>query len=133
MELAAHLFQVDGEVAHQPFDHMAVHAIVERQGKAARRCQISRLNCGAPDGDRNLVLHIALRQRANGRGAQPDQRRRGVGGIALEVARQCAFPRCQRHGVIGAGIVIQPNRHIAGRAQKVMDQGFLFQPSGHVG
>ena len=59
------------------------------------------------------VLHEALRQPADGRGAKTDQRVGVVGGVALEIAVQPAFARGDAEFVVGQGEMIEADRLIA--------------------
>ena len=117
---------VDVEVAHQPLDQVAPQPVVGGQRDAAHDRQPARFDrLGIGERGRR-VLHVALRQRADRAGAEADQRRRGIVGVALERAMQLARRRRFRHRVAGARVMVEADRDVAAfLGQHAMDRVLL--------
>ena len=83
---ATDIEKVDPEVAHQATDDLGAEAIVGGQLDAARYRQRALIDRCTPREFLGHVLDVALRQGADGRGAQTQQRCGRIGCVALEVA-----------------------------------------------
>ena len=80
----------------------AAHAVVVRQREALHGGEPAAGDGARIAGEIRRVLHEALRQAADGRGAQPDQRVGVVGGVALEIAVQPVLARGDAQLVAGS-------------------------------
>ena len=105
--------EVDREVAHQPLDDRAAPPVAFGNPDPARSREAAWRIAARYPGYRYGVLHVALRQGADRRGAEAEQRRGVVRGVALEIAMQTAFPLRDREAVVRQGEVIEPDRHVA--------------------
>ena len=83
-------------------------------------------------GEIGRVLHEALRQLADGRGAQPDQRVGVVGGVALEIAAQPLLARGHGERVVGQREMVEADRLIAEAAKRLGGDLRLLQPFAQV-
>ena len=106
-------FDVDLEIAHDALDDVATQPVVCGHRHPADGREAIGLDLPRVGGGGRSVLDIALRQRTDRARAEPDQRRRSVGRIALEAALEP--PRRRRAGqrVARQGIMIKADRDIA--------------------
>ena len=105
--------EINREVAHQPFDHLRPQPIIGGKGHTAHHRQRAGLDRPPPGAGIRRILHEALRQPADGRYAEPEQRIGRIRGVALEVAAKRPVGQRQGHRVVGTGEMIKPDRHIA--------------------
>ena len=104
--------EVNAQVAHQLFDDVAAQAVLGGEGDAAGDGQVAGGDGGLVGGDGGCVLHVALGQGADGGGAEAEEDGGGVGGVALEVAAHGLGVGGDCQGVVGAGVVIEPDTDI---------------------
>ena len=97
-------------LAHQGLDDVAPQPVLGRERDPAPGPQPAGAHRFAPLRQPRGVLHIALRQRADRGGAEAEQHRRGVGGVALEVAVQRAGRKRPGELVFPPGVVVKPDR-----------------------
>src|SRR3546814_8641184 len=105
--------EIDREVAHQSFDDVPAQPVLVAERHTARRRQRASVDGLAIAAYRHDVLRIALRQSADGRRAQADQRPRPVGRVALEIAPQAALGRSDSERVPGPREMIEADLRIA--------------------
>ncbi|GAA0568095.1 hypothetical protein GCM10009416_02660 [Craurococcus roseus] len=128
-----HGAQVHGEVAHHALDQRAAGAVVLRQRAAARHRQPPGRDGGDVAALVGVVLDVTLGELADGRGAEAEQERRGVRGVALEVAAQRAGAGGLRHRVVGLGEVVEADGLVTGGAQRLLRGLRLFEAPERVG
>ncbi|QTK78550.1 hypothetical protein AT6N2_C0688 [Agrobacterium tumefaciens] len=131
-ETALHVREIDGEVAHQPFDHVRAKMIVRRQFDPLDGGQAALAHHALIFGRRHHVLHIALRQAADGGCAKSDQRIGSIGRIALEIPPQSpSFCRLAQ-GIGRLGEMIEPDLVVTGALEHLTRHGHLAVTFGNV-
>jgi hypothetical protein len=74
------------KIAHQALDHETAHAVGIAQAEAAHRGKPVFGDAAVIIGHRHAVLNVALREAADGRGAEPNERVGRIGCVALKIA-----------------------------------------------
>jgi hypothetical protein len=118
--------EVGGKIAHDALDDFGAQPVVIGQRVTP--------GCREPAGgdrlgiafDLNLVLHKALRQLADGAGAEAEQQVAGVGGVALEIPPQSPLALRDRQFILGQREMVEPDPLISGRLQRLLDRGRLL-------
>ena len=100
---AAESAEVEFEIAHQPLDHRATHAVVFGEGQSFHDRELARGQRARVAAEVRRVLDKALRQLADGAGAEADQRVGFVDRVALEIAAQALLTRGEGKRIGGQG------------------------------
>ena len=113
---------VEAEVAQDLLDRVAPHPVVERERPAAIGREPVLLDPELIERRHRLVLHVALRQRPDRRGAEADQCVGRIHRVALEVAPQRARLARPRQRVVGPGEVVDADAGVARRNEQLLRQ-----------
>jgi hypothetical protein len=98
---------------NQALDDRSPQAILRGERRSAHRREPPRPDRVAIGREHGRVLHVALRQAADRRGAKADQNLSGVRRVALKIAAQPPFPKREGKAVLRQGEMIEADRDVA--------------------
>ncbi len=116
--------------AHDPLDHRPPQPVLGAERDPPRHREQPPLHLLAPGGHARGILPVERGKARDRGGPEPDEDRRVIGGVALEIAPQPV--RAGRFGqrIGGAGEMIEPDRLIAMRGEGGVDQ--LIEPEARL-